>query len=304
MYPAIAQSHRRITVRLRSPNAELLRHHADKGVSEEAFSAIQERFGAYSKSATRVELMLPVDHPDLEALIEFARSNGLKIAPNSAVQSQVEILDYTKPTEAEIGGSKYLECGLFSPVFECAMDIPGKLGIGFAVGEALQKTAAQPFGSIPNLAHLIVVRGDAKERLESARLRGLELVPLPTDLLGGEWPDGVGQLFLIWSSETFPEVNAIPLPDEGAPDYPSAAYLQSTSSGLWMINGYEVRPRLCYANGPEAEVDVGLTQEVFGPRECYRRLIFSQRARSVLEEIGMKIECVPVRLDQVASISD
>lgn len=297
MYPAIAQSYRRITVRLRSPNADLLRHHPEKGVSKEVFTAIQERFGAYSKSATRVELMLPVDHPDLESLLDLARSNGLKIAPNSAVQSQVEILDYTKPTEGEIVGSKYLEIGLFSPVFECAIETPGKLGIGFCIGKALQETAALPFGSIPNLAHLIVVRDVAKERMESARLRGLKLVPLSTDLMGCEWPDGVGQLYLIWSSEIFPEVNAIPFPGEGSPGYPSATYLQATQSGLRLIDGYEVRPRLCYSNGPEVDVDVALSREIFGPRECYRRIIYSQRARSVMEEIGMKIECIPVRLD-------
>lgn len=109
MYPALNQSHRRITVRLRSPNAEFLGHHPNKGVSDEAFSDIAERFSSYQVSSNRIELMLPIEHPDLDSFIKHARALNLNIEPNRAVPSQVEILDYTKFSLSEIAAADFLE---------------------------------------------------------------------------------------------------------------------------------------------------------------------------------------------------
>ncbi len=170
MYPALEQSYRRITVRLRSPNADFLRHHLNKGVSEDAFGKLAERFSDYKASKNRIELMLPMGHPDLQAIYQYAMSLGLVIQPDTKEQSQVEILDYTKHTQKDLATSRYVECGLFDPTIDSAIEVDGALGIAFS-SEKLAKSESQEFGSIPNLPHLI---GSSGDRVGRGRVTGRE----------------------------------------------------------------------------------------------------------------------------------
>lgn len=279
MYPALNQSHRRITVRLKSPNADFLGHHPNKGVAEAVFAEIAERFSGYKASKSRIELMLPLGHPDLDAFIEYAKTLDLVVMPSSKEQSQVEILDYTKPSLEDLAAARYVECGLFEPVFVCFTEIGSDLGLGLE-SESLAESKNLEFGSILNLPHLIVVRGEAKRKIESSNLSGLSLLPVPTELSDRKWPDGLEPLFFVWSSVILPEIDTEVLQAEG---------------GCRLVDGYEIRPQLRYLKGIP-ETDIGLSHEIFGSSECYRRIVYSQKAKMVLEECGMKLEYVPVRV--------
>ena len=114
MYRKLEQSHRRITVRLRSPNADFWGHHPNRGVPKDVFREFAERFSKYLASNERIEVMLPFGHPDLDSILELAQSLVLNVEPHRATKSQVEILDYTRHPESEISSAKYIECDLIS----------------------------------------------------------------------------------------------------------------------------------------------------------------------------------------------
>ena len=76
MYSATESSYRRITARLRSENAELLGHHPRSGVPEGEFSRLRNEFKSYLAAENRIELFLPLQHPDLTRFLDGAPSQG------------------------------------------------------------------------------------------------------------------------------------------------------------------------------------------------------------------------------------
>jgi hypothetical protein len=294
MYHKFKQSHRRITVLLRSANAEFLGHHPNKGVPEKVFAKIIEHYPSYQTSKNRIELLLPFGHPDLDSFLELAKSLSLNIEPNRATKSQVEIMDYTKGSESQISSAKYLECDLLTPIFDNVINLDPD-GNTFACLDKVESASDQAFGSLTNLPHLLFIRGSAKSQLESIGLRGLKFSFVPTDDKDGKWPLDIEPLYLISSSVVFPHVDMKVFDDMG--------HICAASQCAWgdkerwyPLDGYEVRPLLKYQY-PLPNADIALSKERFGGSlECYRRIIYSQKAKSALEEIGMSLDWVPVNV--------
>jgi hypothetical protein len=301
MYPALQQSHRRITLRLRSPDAEFLGHHPNKGVPEDVFQIIVERFPVYLASKSRIELMLPFGHPDLKAFVDFARTLSLNIEPNRATQSQVEILDYTKYSKSEVQTTDFLEGMLTAPLFDGCIDI--RDGRPVAIVKQLKSTIGKAFGSLTNFPNLIFIRGREKSRLESHGLNGLILQPVGTDRPDANWPDDVEPLYLVWSSIEFPCADMEVFDAKGSILKSSDWDWANRETMLYPLDGYEVQPMLHYQKWLPA-ADVGLSKEHFGGHGYgYRRIVFSQRGRMALEEMGMQLDWVPVRTGQLARAS-
>lgn len=294
MYSALKQSHRRITVRLRCPDADFLRHHPNRGVPDKAFAEIANRFSAYKVTDDRVELMLPQGHPDLNLLIELAKSLDLNIEPNRATKSQIEIMDYTKCSVSEILAAEYLEGRMSTPVFDSCVDV--KEGKAFVFFNKSARTRNRVFGSFTNLPNLLFVRGAARSRLECSGLKGLQLRLLQTDRSDGEWPDNVEPLYLVSSSIELPPVDMYVFDDKGNVRAAAECDWGDKKARWYPLDGYEVQPLLKYRDGlPQA--DVALSKEHFGGfGEGYRRIIYSKKAKAVLEDIGMKLNWVPVRV--------
>jgi hypothetical protein len=293
MYPAIKQSQRRITIRLRCQRLGILSDHPNRGVPESVFSEISQRFPQYVVSTSRIELKLPKEHPDLDAFINFAKGLSLHIEPDLSKQSQVEILDYTKCSDSEVSMAKYLEGEMIKPIFRSGIRIDD--GICIADPKKFGKGKRFEYGTYQNLPHLIFVRGSAKSRLESSNLKGLELLPIPTEK-GMTWTGEVGQLFLLWSSVEMPHCDLKVFDAQGNVLECCDINWGENNKRWYPVDGYEVRPLLKYRRAIH-DVDVALSKERFyDTGECYRRIIYSQKARAAFERIGMILDWVPVRV--------
>jgi len=303
MYPAINQSHRRITIRLRSPNADFLKHHPNKGIPDDKFSILKEEFPDYLASKSRIEMMLPVSHPDLLAIIEKANALNLNIEPDSSQQSQVEIMDYTKYTSEDICTSKFLECQFSIPKFDCYLDIIDK-DIKVSHDKIHhEKNRVREYGTLTNLPHLLFIRGKVKQYLETAGLKGLELRKVSFSDDGCCWPDDVDPLYLLWSSVKQPYSNLLVYNNDGQTLKSIDCDKGFEEENWYPLDNHEVRPLLEY-KASVRDVDISLSREqLYGGGEYYRRIIYSQKAKSVLEEIGMELECVPVRLNTETNLA-
>lgn len=297
MYPAINQSHRRITIRLRSPNADFLKHHPNKGIAGDKFSILKAEFPDYLASNSRIEMHLPVDHPDLLAIFKKAKALNLNIEPNRSLRSQVEIMDYTKYTSEDICASKFLECQFSIPKFDCYLDIVDKDIKAFYDKVNHKRNRVREYGTLTNLPHLLFVRGKVKQYLETAGLKGLELRKVSFSDDDCCWPNDVAPLYLLWSSVIQPYSNLLVYNNEGRTLKSIDCGKGFEDENWYPLDNYEVRPLLEYKVSVR-EVDISISREqLYGGGEYYRRIIYSQKAKSVLEELGMELECVPVRLN-------
>lgn len=277
MYPQIQQSSRRVRVSRRNPNADLLGYDPEDDAPSELFQLLVEAFPQFQKTSDLIEFEAFRDNAGLEEFLSYAKKMGARIQRFRGEPADVKIIDYTKPSADEILNSSFVECGLFDTLWGHVNETGVGFGLGFS-SKQLTKYSKRDFGAVPNLYHLIGVRGAVKDDLEKAKLKALDLVTLPTDLKGGKWPEKVEPISLIWSSVLIGAV---------------ANGVHQTKRGATIVDGLELRPRLKYSS-PLPDVDVALSHEIFGPREYYRRIVFSSRARSILQELGMNLECVPV----------
>lgn len=266
---------RLISIIRRSPNAELLGHHPDKDAPPDVFDGLAKEFQEYLKPdrfrASWIEMKLPIEHPDLDRLLSAATALGLRLPRHSRDDPrQITILDYVGFTPEEIEGADFVECQRFNPFIACASQKePQKLD-RIASNQYIKQCRNRQIGAFVNLYHLIAVRGEAKAALEAAHLRGLELIPLVPDSSG--WPTGIEPLHLIWSTHTLP-----PLDGE-----------------LVLDGDFKVAPQLRYCGLDPSLVDVAITHEVFFDSPHYHRIIYSQKARRVLESIDSKLHYRPV----------
>jgi hypothetical protein len=148
------------------------------------------------------------------------------------------------------------------------------------------------FGAIVNLFHLLAVRGSAKDTLQSSRLKGLKLIPLPTDADDGAWPKEVEQLFLLWSDEMLPTVDS-DLFDNANRVFRSEN--RNLSQACYLLNRHDMAPQLRYRDLGKINFDVALTVERFGGVEApYHKVVYSQKARRILEKIDKSLIFKPV----------
>lgn len=271
-----AESVRSITIYLRSPNAEFLKHPPSQGAPEPIFTALARRFPDYVVAGSRIELKRPLSDPALEELMEAAIEAGLTPQKHRRdIPAQVQIIDYRAYTAAEIDAAPLLTCERHDP-FIGSVDFDSKsdcIGLCVQRTQWLKRCKNREFGSMVNLFHLLAVRGAAKGILEAAGLKELKLIRLPTNAPSGDWPDGIEPLHLIWSAHMLPEVDS-------AFDSPHA---------------YELLPPLRYKNLDTKGFDVAITRDQFGAKHpCYRNVVYSQKARGVLERIDKQLVFKPV----------
>lgn len=234
-----------------------------------------------------------MDHQDLEDFIDLAKVLKLEIAPDLSRSSQVEILDYTKPTEAEIAHSSYFVLDLINPVFRTGLVY--HKGIIRTNPKKFGDAKGREFGSFPNLPHLIFVRGSVKNSLESANLNGLALIPVECES-GTDWDDEGERLFLLWSSVQVPSC-AMNFRDLDGNILKSSQIDWIRNDKRWFpVDGYEVSPILKYEILPN-ELDIGISKERIGSTEdCYRRILYSRKAKDALERIGMITDWSPIKV--------
>lgn len=295
-------SYRRIVIRRRSPNAELLRHATGKDAPEEIFIRLSESFRDYlkpnSSDASRIEMKRPIGDPELDRLLATATQLGLRLPLHRADHPmQVSILDYTGFSEAEIEAADLVECQRFNPfIASSSAQFPAQI-TRIAADRYIKQCKKRTIGSLVNLYHLLAVRGEAKTALEAANLRGLVLLPLVPD--SGGWASGIEPLYLVWSSHVFPPVECDLCVDGDYNLFRSTERDTCTlSRPCYLLDGFSVSPQLRYSHLDPSTFDVAITRELLGgASDHYRKLVFSQRARKVLERVDKRLKYTPVLMD-------
>jgi hypothetical protein len=283
---------RRIRLARRNPNYRVMEDDPRKDVPEGIFERIVARYPDYRVSETLLVLERPKGHPELDEFLAFASTAGAKIQRDrSDTPAQIWIMDYRKFGEEEIDLAGFVECLLYKPTIAGVESVPEENGLGLRCLRP-KGSRRQEFGSVPNLYHILAVRGDAKRRLESEQLKHLTLLPVLTNKEEG-WADESEPMYWIWSDFQLPPVD-LPVFDDNGNVFKSG---EGPSQRCYLLDGYEMNPQLKYAKLEEGGFDIAYSCERFGGAEpCYHKLVYSQKARKVLEDIGMKIEAVPVRV--------
>lgn len=287
MYPIIESSHRRITARLRSENAAFIGHHPNRGVPKQEFLILCQEFPGYIRTQDRIELFLPFEHPELTRFLSVCKHLGLTL-PNDHFEIQpIEIIDYTKPSKSEISASKYLECYMYESIIRTPLYATPEGQFRFKNSSYLKQSAKKLYGSFGDLSHLIAVGGAAKETLEKSELMGLSFEPI-------HGCDGVEPLWILWGSLVLPPMDMNIVDNRGNRFKSCEVDYEHLTTECYLCDKYELLPRATYADLP-FEFDVAITKErLTGRSKAYHRVIYSQKAKTVLEEIGMKLVCVPV----------
>ena len=293
-------SQREIYIRKRSENAEFLGHPPEQDVPAEAFEQLVAEFPDYAHpnrfNASWISMKLPRDHSELGQLLSRVTELGLTPQKHSAdLPAQVKIRDYSGFSAEEIESADYVECQRFNPFIATASEHEPQIVTRISSDSYIKQCKNREIGSFVNLYHLLAVRGAAKTALEEANLKGLELLPLVPD--SGEWPSDIEPLHLIWSSHELPEVDGDLYVDSDYEIFRSVdCDTRDQRRQCYLLDGYEVAPQLRYTGLNEDGFDVGITREWLGGKsDHYRKLIFSQRARSVLEKIDRKFHYRPVK---------
>ena len=279
-------SQRCIRVSKRSPNADYLGHPPDRDAPEEVFRVLAGEFGDYlqpkHREASWIEMTLPICHPDLDRLLSRAEELGLVIPKDGAEESKgLRITDFIVYSEREIEEAKFVESRRHSPFIASNSQIDSGPIESIASDRYIKQCKNRNFGSFVNLYHLLAVRGKALEALQKANLKGLTLIRLEPDK---GWPEGIEPLHLIWSESKFPPLD-------------EANYVEKP--GKWMVeklrvDGYRMPQRLHYLTREVPDLDVALTHEQFWKTPHYHHVIFSQKARAVLQSLDKQLSFIPV----------
>lgn len=293
-------SYRVIQMDERSPVADLLKRPPSDGIPKYIFESIAAHFPDYVTFPGSIKLERPKGHRNLDELLSFAVEAGATIQKDrSDFPAQVCIRDY-EVYSAEINEAAcLLECEIHEASFDAIDTVATEDGLGirhFFSRPPSAKSREQNYGSCGNLFHLLAVRGEAKKRLQESGLKHLQLVPMITDAADGRWPDAIEPLYLLWSNYRLPPVD-LPVFDNSYNIYPRNCRPERIDRGCYLLDGCKVDPQLVYETLDLEAFDIARTYERFGgDQPCYHKLVYSQRARKVLEEIGMNLKLRPVIL--------
>ena len=292
-------SFRRIYIEKRSDVSDLLKKPLNDGLPRDKFAKIAERFPQYVKYGDSIQLERPQGHPDLEELLSYAQALGAIISIDASdTPSQVRIYDFPFYSRGEQLSAQLVECLLTQPVYSAidSNSTEESLGLFYKNAGKVGAVHSDQFGSLGNLSNIIAVRGRAVEVLLAAKLKHLRLVPLATDAADRQWPGSSEPLFIIWSDYELPPLD-MELFDNKGKLYRRGRSAAEAPKWVYAVDGYAVHPRLHWDRLEIGEFDIGRTRERLGGVEpFYHSLVYSQRARAVLEEIGMKLNLRPVVL--------
>lgn len=190
------------------------------------------------------------------------------------------------------------------PFFECTRENPfianaaldtEFAGVGLRVeqDQYIKKSKNREYGSFINLYHLLAVRGQAMKEIQSANLKGLRLIKLETMLDGGHWPDGIEPLHLVWSHYVLPPTRSKLIDRHSQPVDPSTHGFSYPVDGCYLATG--PLASLEYQSLDVDDFDIGITFENFGGRwDCYRRIVYSQKAANLFQSIMTNLRLKPV----------
>lgn len=180
----------------------------------------------------------------------------------------------------------FFECRRGNPfIASAALDTEfAELGLRVERDQYIQKSKNREYGSFVNLYHLLAVRGQAMEKIQSANLKGIRLIELKTMLDGGHWPDGIQPLHLVWSHHVLPPTRSSLIDFHSKPVNPSEPGFTYPVDGCYLKGG--PLASLEYGALEEDDFDIAITFENFGGKwGCYRRIVYSQRATELLQSI-------------------
>lgn len=180
----------------------------------------------------------------------------------------------------------FFECTLENPFIASAALDTEFAGVGLRVerDKYLKKSKNREYGSFINLYHLLAVRGQAMAEIRSANLKGLKLIALETILDGGKWPDGIEPLHLVWSDYVLPPTSSKLTDRHSQPVDPSTPGFFYPAGGCYLEAG--PLAGLEYEALNDEAFDIGITFENFGGGfDCYRRIIYSQKATDLFQGI-------------------
>ncbi|MGB0370739.1 MAG: hypothetical protein ACPGN3_05260 [Opitutales bacterium] len=276
---------------------EVLGKDPESRVLSSAYDAIASKFPNYVKSG-RIELKRSIADSALVEFLDFARSVGARIPKDrSQNHGQLSIFDLVYPSSKEIDSSVFVTSQLLSSQYMSLNGGPETKGLGVfcEIDADLEKDADREFGSVPNLGHLIAVRGKTRQKILNAGLRGLKLIEIPTNTPDGKWPDDIEPLSVIWSDEKLPPVQNHLFDNKKNIFSSEEIDFDNIKTQLYLIDGYRMNGRLFYTGLPEESFDVAITHEILGGvKPCYHQPLYSKKAIKVLREQGMDLECLPV----------
>ena len=189
----------------------------------------------------------------------------------------------------------FFECIRLKPFIASAALDTGFSGVGLRVekDQYIKRSKNREYGSFINLYNLLAVRGQAMEQIQSADLKGLRLIKLKTTLEGGHWPDEIEPLHLIWSHYILPPTCSRLIDRHSRPVDPTEPDFSYPVDGCYLEAGPPAS--LEYNALDEDEFDIGITFENFGGKwDCYRRIVYSQRATDLLQTIMKDLHLRPV----------
>jgi len=189
----------------------------------------------------------------------------------------------------------FFECSRGKPfIASAALDTEfAEVGLRVDKDQYIKRSKNREYGSFINLYHLLAVRGHAMEEIQSANLKGLKLIELKTMLEGGHWPDGIEPLHLVWSHYVLPPTCSRLIDRHSQPVDPSKPDFSYPVDGCYLEAG--PLATLEYDALDADDFDIGITFENFGGKwDCYRRIVYSQKAAELLQSLMTDLHVKPV----------
>ena len=212
---------------------------------------------------------------------------------------QIQILDYHGYSVQEIESAALVTCERANPFIASPSEKVFSDVTRIASDMYVKRCKNRTFGTFVNLFHLLAVRGEVLRALEDANLVGLQLLPLVPD--SGAWPSSIEPLHLIWSSHVLPGVDCDVFVDRTLRAsrcqvfHASEAESRIQNEPFYILDGFHVRPQLRYAGLDATSFDIAITRERFGGMsDHYRKIVYSRRAREVLESLDKELSYIPV----------
>jgi len=263
------------------------------------FDALAARFPEFvAGRGHRIELTRHPADPALETLLRAAVELGLKLPANRAEWPvQVDITDYTAYSLEDIDAAPLVTCQRLDPFIGSVDFEAGSPCIGLHIRQDqwFKKCRNRQIGTMTGKRDLLAVRGAARKALESAGLRGLRLLPLPLQGGSDAWPDGIEPLHVVWSDRMLPEADLELYDNRYRIFRPADVDFKNLADECFPLNGYEQDPPPRYRALDPATFDVAITHERYwGKQECYHKVVYSQKARRVLEKLDGKLIYSPV----------
>jgi hypothetical protein len=236
------------------------------------------------------------DDPLLKHALDFAGEIGLEIpVDQSRMKSGIEFKVYRMDQHALGEYSHFARAALIGVIMaEAWFDEEGKPWV--ICDSRLRKTRSREIGGIFAFPDRILVRGQMKQLLEHAGLKGLELRPLGLlsldprkgkGLIKIPWPEDIEPLYQVYSSVELPVCKNWMFDNKGRVFHPRDR--DFLPDGCMPLNGRELMGALHYS---KAEIEPFMDFDIVRTYERYwgyvPTLLVSKRLLKIFKELGIK----------------